>query len=377
MHANTPNLSYWEYKSWFSNVDFTIIGSGITGLNCALALRKRHPRAKILILERGSLPQGASTKNAGFACFGSLSELIADLQTHSEAELLELVKMRVNGLALLRKTLGDAAMGYKNRGGYELFLESNEKPYAVCLAGIKKINAYLRPIFNTEIFSAVENSFGFQNIKPQLIFNKAEGQLDTGKVMQNLLHKAHTANILILNSSAVTHIEERNTGVRVLVNGMNFKTNKVCIATNGFASRLGVEQVKPARNQVLVTKPIKGLQLKGTFHLDEGYTYFRNIDNRILLGGGRNLDLKGEQTDAFGTTSPIQAYLENMLSSTILPHTAFEIEHRWSGILGVGAQKRPILKQLSDNVYCGVRLGGMGIAIGSIVGQQLAELLDN
>ncbi|RXG17999.1 FAD dependent oxidoreductase [Leeuwenhoekiella aestuarii] len=91
MNANAPNLSYWEYKSWFSNVDFTIVGSGITGLNCALRLRALHPSAKILIVERGNLPQGASTKNAGFACFGSLSELIADLNTHSEAKMLELV----------------------------------------------------------------------------------------------------------------------------------------------------------------------------------------------------------------------------------------------------------------------------------------------
>ncbi|MDP4601126.1 MAG: FAD-dependent oxidoreductase, partial [Polaribacter sp.] len=68
------NLSYWELKEWFSNIDFTIVGSGIIGLNCALQLKKKHPNARILILEKGILPQGASTKNAGFACFGSLSE---------------------------------------------------------------------------------------------------------------------------------------------------------------------------------------------------------------------------------------------------------------------------------------------------------------
>ncbi len=31
------NLSYWEYKTWLSNIDYTIVGSGIVGLNCALA----------------------------------------------------------------------------------------------------------------------------------------------------------------------------------------------------------------------------------------------------------------------------------------------------------------------------------------------------
>jgi hypothetical protein len=43
--------------------------------------------------------------------------------------------------------------------------------------------------------------------------------------------------------------------------------------------------------------------------------------------------------------------------------------------MGVGKKKQPIIRQLSDNVFCGVRLGGMGIAIGSSVGKELADLL--
>ena len=69
-------LSYWELKSWFSNVDYTIVGSGIVGLHTALRLREKFTTAKILVLEKGILPQEASTKNAGFACFGSISEII-------------------------------------------------------------------------------------------------------------------------------------------------------------------------------------------------------------------------------------------------------------------------------------------------------------
>ena len=85
------NLSYWEIKSWLSNVDFTIIGSGIVGLSCALQLKSKYPNSNILILEKGILPQGASTKNAGFACFGSISEIIDDLKSHSEDEVLNLL----------------------------------------------------------------------------------------------------------------------------------------------------------------------------------------------------------------------------------------------------------------------------------------------
>ena len=155
---------------------------------------------------------------------------------------------------------------------------------------------------------------------------------------------------------------------------MEISTTKLFIATNGFAKQFMDHDVQPARAQVLITKPIKNLAIKGTFHLDRGYYYFRNIDDRILFGGGRHLDFKTEETSQLGLTQLIQNKLEEILQTTILPETTFEIETRWSGIMGVGARKKPIVAELIPNVYCGVRLGGMGVAIGSSLGKQLAEL---
>ena len=133
------NLSYWEIKSWLTKVDYTIVGSGIVGLNSALQLKIRFPKANILILEKGMLPQGASTKNAGFACFGSLSEIISDLKTHTEEEVIDLVKQRINGLQLLRNTLGDKTIDYQQLGGYELFNEADNL-FENCIAKKEEIN---------------------------------------------------------------------------------------------------------------------------------------------------------------------------------------------------------------------------------------------
>lgn len=368
------NLSYWEIKSWLSNVDFTIVGSGIVGLNTALHLKQSFPKSKILILEKGVLPQGASTKNAGFACFGSLSEIIDDLNTHTEDEVLELVIKRIEGLNVLRETLGDKALDYKQFGGYELFSQKDEL-YEKCKSQKEQINNLLYPLFLDEVFSFEPNYFRFNNCHNQLGFNKYEGQIDTGKMMSHLLQIALSSGIKILNNVSVDSFSEDTDTVKVKTNQFEFTTSKLLIATNGFASTLNISEVKPARAQVLITKPIDNLQIKGTFHIDKGYYYFRNINNRILFGGGRNLDFKGEETIEFNQTELIQNELERLLKTTILPNTSFEIEHRWSGIMGIGSQKKAIVKQLSDNVFCGVRLGGMGVAIGSLVGKELADLL--
>ncbi len=368
------NYSYWELKEWFTNVDFTIVGSGIVGLNCALTLKKLHPKAKILILEKGMLPQGASTKNAGFACFGSLSELIDDLKTHTEEEVYNLVKKRWEGLQLLRTNLGDENIDFQQNKGFELFNDGDF--YEECLTEKNKINQLLKPLFKSDVFTIDENIFGFENIHKQYITNQIEGQIDTGKMMSQLLLKVQSSGIKILNNISVENFKEIGDKVEVKTNQNEFITNKLLIATNGFANQLLDEEVKPARAQVLITKPIKNLHIKGTFHLDKGYYYFRNIDNRILFGGGRNLDFKAEETSDFGETTLIQNKLEEILKTTILPNTDFEIDHRWSGIMGVGDQKKAIVKQLSNNVFCGVRLGGMGVAIGSLVGKELAELIE-
>ena len=366
-------LSYWEIQSWLTNIDFTIVGSGIVGLNCALQLKNNFPKANILILEKGVLPQGASTKNAGFACFGSLSELVDDLTSHTNNEVFELVKKRVEGLQFLRQTLGDKTIDYQQLGGYELFTDNYV--FEECLSKKESVNQLLKPLFNTDVFSLKANSFQFHNIKPKYSFNQFEGQIDTGKMMKALLYKAQSQGIRILNNILVEAFVEDTASVKIKTNQFEFSTSCLCIATNGFASQLLEEDVQPARAQVLITKPVNKLHIKGCFHLDRGYYYFRNIHNRILFGGGRHLDFKAEETSSFGETPLVQDKLEELLRTTILPNHNFEVGHRWSGIMGVGQKKKAIVKPISNRVYCGVRLGGMGVAIGSIIGKELAQMV--
>ena len=367
------NLSYWEIKSWLSNVDYTIVGSGIVGLNCALKLKDKYPKSKILVLEKGSLPQGASTKNAGFACFGSVSEIIDDLKNHSESEIISLIKKRKEGLKYLRNLIGDKNLNYKQNGGFEIFPKKDVDLFEKCQLKLNEINKLLKPLFSSNAFEIKDNFFGFKEIVNKLIFNPFEGQLDTGMMMEALLEKVKRKNIRILNNINVTSFLENKSYVEIVTENFSYKSSKLFIATNGFSNKLLNENIIPARAQVLITKPIKNLQIEGTFHFDRGYYYFRNIDNRILLGGGRNLDFKKEETDNFGLNDNIQSELESVLKNIVLPKKKFEIDYRWSGIMGVGTKKTTIVKSISENVFCGIRLGGMGVAIGSSIGNELAN----
>jgi len=151
---------------------------------------------------------------------------------------------------------------------------------------------------------------------------------------------------------------------------------KLAITVNGFAKRLlKKEHVNPARAQVLITEPIENLKFEGTFHMEEGYYYFRNFGNRVLFGGGRNLAFDEECTDDMALTDMIQNELIDRLSNIILPKTSFRIDTQWAGVMGVSDDKLPIINKIDENVYCGIKMGGMGVAIGTEVGKKVASLV--
>ena len=89
------HVSFWEQQSFYNNIDYAIVGSGIVGLSSAIELKNKYPNAKVVILEKGFLPSGASTKNAGFACFGSPTEILDDLSILSEQEVFEMVEKHI------------------------------------------------------------------------------------------------------------------------------------------------------------------------------------------------------------------------------------------------------------------------------------------
>ncbi|MGC4234401.1 MAG: FAD-binding oxidoreductase, partial [Niabella sp.] len=76
-HKNKDHLqqiSIWEAETFYAPQDIIIVGAGFTGLWTAFYLKQKYPSKKITIIERGPVPAGASGRNAGFACFGSLTE---------------------------------------------------------------------------------------------------------------------------------------------------------------------------------------------------------------------------------------------------------------------------------------------------------------
>lgn len=370
------NLSYWERTSFLQNYDYTIVGAGIVGLFAAIEIKKRNSNAKVLILERSILPDGASTKNAGFACFGSLSEIIEHHNNTSEIEFKNLVTKRVAGLKKLKDELGEENIQFQKNGGYEIFTAKDLKMFNECMNSMAEYNSLLHNVFNDQVYELRDDDidrFQFKNVE-HLIYTKHEAQIHSGKMMQMLIKKAFEYGVQILFNTELFSFENKNT-IILKTNTSNITTQKLLVTNNAFAKKLFNDlDLKPGRGQIIVTSEVKDLKLKGNFHYDKGYYYFRNIDNRVLIGGGRNLDFKAEETFENGETEIVQKELRRLLSEVILPNDDYKIEYSWSGTMAFGNEITPIVKQLQNNIYCAVRCNGMGVAMGSLLAEDLVQL---
>lgn len=376
-------LSFWERNSLLE-YDYILIGGGLNGLSAAAAIKEKRPKASVLIVERGTWPIGASTRNAGFACYGSFAELRSDIQKNGIDQTLVLTELRKKGMELHRKRLGDAAMGYVHNGGAELIF----KEEAYDKDELQEMNRLLSPVFGEGVFKdeteiVSEKGFASHWIRA-FLFNRTEGQIDTGLMMRNLWLYTAQLGVMMMCGTEVIGLAEQADGCNVeirhnlLTTRPLLKCKTAIVTTNGFSKKFFPEMdLQPGRGQVLATGPIEGgLKFRENVHFGEGSFYFRPYGNRIIFGGGRSL-FEAEETSTETTLNEkIFEILNQYLQDLIIPGTPYTISDRWSGIMAFGSSKMPVIERVSPHVIAGVRMGGMGVALSGITAQILSELLD-
>ena len=364
---NEYHFSFWEKDSFLKPYDLVIVGAGIVGLSSAIFYKRNNPQARVLVLEKGMMPEGASTRNAGFACVGSITEHMADIEKGSTEAVRSRIKDRYEGLKLLRDLLGEDRIGYEACGGYELF--TDQELFERASQNINKFNTWLADLVDEEeVYSATELN-GYP-----VIHNRLEGALHPGKMMQRFVEIAGQEGITILWNTAVEKVNK--TGSVELQNDKEIPASQILVACNGFTNTLLPEiEISPARGYVMVTNAQKKMPWEGTFHHDRGYIYFRNVGKRLLIGGARNLAFEEEQTSDFGTNQAIKDHLSSFVTDTLKLKPGWHIEHEWSGIMGFTKTKTPIVKKIDDRRAIAAGLSGMGVAIGTAIGKETALLL--
>jgi glycine/D-amino acid oxidase-like deaminating enzyme len=380
-------ISIWERETFYADTDVLIAGGGLLGLWTAYELLLARPRLRVTICEQQLLPALASTRNAGFACFGSPGELWADLQKMGDAAMWQVVENRYRGIARTRAVLGDAAIEFDCCGGYELYPENEdwngsalEDKLALLNKGFEAITG-IKDLFTHQ--SGKMAGMGLEGFAA-MAGNSVEGGLHSGKLLEALKKLVTQMGARYLTGHKVLQPAGQAQGTVSLLtaasgNTISLRTAAIIWATNASLGGLPAlaGRVVPARGQVLLSPPVAGLSLRGTFHYNEGYYYFRNLHNRLLMGGARNIAFADEETLEPATTSQIGNALFDFVRQH-LPEVAPVLPYKeewmhWAGIMGMTPNKQPILEKIANCEWAILACNGMGVSLAPIAAQQLAS----
>lgn len=371
------NESFWE-KQYLANADIVVIGAGIVGLQSAIRLRDKFPGRKIWVIDRAPFSMGASMRNAGFVCFGSMGEILDDISRTSEDEAFSLYQNRFKGVEKLLQEYGAEKIGYERTGGYEIFDTNSSDELNKIESNLELVNKALQSVTGTTTFQSKSSDSLKMNVLSKAIFTPVEGALQTHLLYRAIRNKALSKNIEIYTGVNVLSIEQKNERINTIIteNGYQIHANIIVACTNAFSGELLSDaKVIPARGQVLVTSPIPDLAWRGLMHADKGYIYFRSLGSRILIGGARNADFEGETTTNIDSNPLIREKLVQFLSDVIVPNQSFEIEHEWSGIMGMHQNRTPVVEKVRNGLFACYRMGGMGVALSAVVSAQIADLI--
>lgn len=367
-------FSFWEKQQYLGKYDVIIIGSGFTGLCAGITLLKSQPALRVAIIESAIIGTLASSRNAGFMCYGSPSELGTDLGNQSTANSLAMIRAKHKGMKLLLQFAGKRNIQFKKVAAYELL----DKTAPATTAALEHIDA-LNGLFHEAI--GIPQYFS-QTTKPHFAdgFQDAiafayEGQLNPAATVYALTQLFRNLGGIHLNATTAQGLEKSEGHFEVPTNLGTLQSKQVIIATNAFTNALiPSSQIQPKRAQVLLTSPIAKMPYLGNFHMDFGYVYFRNVGNRLLLGGARNTNFESENSAKPELNPLIQSVLDTLLVK-LLPHQNYTIEDRWAGIMGFDVKNRPQVRVLDSNLLLVAGMNGMGTALGPALGYEAANIL--
>ena len=368
-------VSIWEKQAWLAPADIVVAGAGLLGLWTAIELKKRKPEWRIVVAEAQAIPLGASSRNAGFACFGSAGELLADISKMGENAAMQVVLERYRGIQKINASCKAADIDLRWIGGYECLQQNNASAVKEALPMLNKL--LQQTIGVEDVYQLATDAVGLFGLKgfKEVIANRAEGVLHSGYYLKMLERRAAAMEIEVLYGLRIDEVVALPSGMQINSSRGIFFAQQIVYTTNAYLSgqfpHLGI---KPGRGQMVLLQPEKSIQWEGAFHASEGFYYWRNLNGNLLLGGGRHLFMKAEETMKVETSEAVINHLMAFANAHLLAGKA-RLLQQWAGIMAFTPNKQPMLKQTNDGVWAATCCNGMGVAISPTFAEQIAAKL--
>ena len=335
-------------------VDVGVVGAGVTGCACALALAQSGLRVRVV--DERQVAEGASGRNGGFALRGTAApydEVVASFGRERALELWRWTEAELDAIAGLA---GDA---FRRVGSLRLAADEEEREELR-----DEVEGLWADGLEAEWIDApagvLEGRF------TAAIRHPTDGALQPARWVRRLAGLAASAGAEFVEGQRVSDPAQLG-------------ADTVVVATDGYPSGLLGELeglIVPTRGQVIATEPLTERLFETPHYGRHGFDYWHQpADGRLVAGGFRDVALAREFTADEALTDEVQASLERFVNELV--GRELRVDYRWAGIFGLVLDFMPVVGRVPGRREMWVAGGysGHGNVLGFACGRLVARAI--
>ena len=336
------------------SVDVGIVGAGITGCACALALAESGVRVRLVDERR--VAEGASGRNGGFALRGTAAPYDAVVADMGRERALALWQWTESELRALEELGGDA---FRRVGSLRLAADDEER---------EDLRDELEALWADGLDAEwIDEPAGVLAGRfTAAIRHPTDAALQPARLVRRLAERAREAGAEIVEGQRVTDLSELD-------------AETVVIATDGYPSGLLGQLeglIVPTRGQVIATEPLAERLFDVPHYGRHGFDYWHQAeDGRLVAGGFRDVSLDREFTDEEAVTDDVQRALSTFVDELV--GRELRVDYRWAGIFGLVLDFLPVVGPVPhmERVWVAGGYSGHGNVLGFACGRLVARAL--
>jgi gamma-glutamylputrescine oxidase len=355
-------------------VETCVVGAGVAGLSCALALARRG--VDTVVLERATVAGGASGRNGGFLLAGvaPFYSEARELYGRERARRMYTATLEAQkDMYALAEELG--AGDSVRRVGLLRASASEEEAEDV----VRQVEALREDGFPAELVEPEELPSAVARVALNGCLTEHDGSLQPARWIRTLARAAEAAGARIHDGSAVEGPVPAPGEGELRTAGGSVNARHVVVAADGALPALVPEyagRVHARRLHMTATAPLSERVTERLVYYRWGYEYFQQRpDGRLLIGGFSDVDGDLSYTDSDEGSPAIWERIERHIRYDLGLDT--EITHRWAGVVGYSDDRLPYVGEVPDRpgLYVAGGYSGHGNVPGFLAGKLVADAI--